>query len=243
MADDNVSRIHVELKHTADGGVSLTDRESRNGTFVNGERIDSTALQDGDKLRIGTNSMFKFAFADQQDASFQEQLYESASQDPLTGLYNRRHIETQLEAEYAYAMRHRVPVSIIMIDLDHFKPINDTYGHQVGDELLVAFAHLLKDALRTEDLAVRFGGEEFVVVCRGIESNVARLVANRLRQSVERAHMLEGRPEATLTISAGVASAPHPGIKDPKGLLEAADAALYRAKGSGRNRVCAHDED
>ena len=124
-----------------------------------------------------------------------------------------------------------------MFDLDHFKKLNDTYGHLVGDAVLVAFAAQLKAATRTEDLAARYGGEEFVLVVRGIPAKNAVTIADRVRHIVAGTGLLTDKPEVMFTVSAGVSEASDPRIDDPKKLIQAADTALYAVKHAGRNNV------
>jgi len=236
--DEGVSRIHIRLDVDKGGTVSVTDMGSRNGMYVNALRVETSDLHDGDKILIGTTTILKFSYADKIDEIYQQQMYDSALRDSLTGLYNRRYFLDQLEAELSYARRHQTPLSLVMIDIDHFKTINDTYGHPTGDQVLVAFARLLRDAVRTEDLTARYGGEEFVLVCRGLPQSIAEMVADRLRLMVESTSLVPAPQEIKITISAGVASAPHPEIAEPQDLIKAADEALYEAKRSGRNRVC-----
>ena len=214
------------------------DLGSRNGTYINGQRLNgSMALGDGDKIHIGSTAILKFSYADNLDESFQRDMYKAALKDPLTRLYNRRYLMSQLESEFSYMQRHNTPLSVVLMDIDFFKKVNDNFGHLVGDECLAGFATLLQSAIRGEDLAARYGGEEFVVVCRGIDRNGAALVAERVRERCEEKHFSKEEPELKVTISAGVASVPNPEIVDYQGLLAAADKALYEAKDGGRNRV------
>jgi diguanylate cyclase (GGDEF)-like protein len=242
IQDEGVSRAHIRLTESSDGSIRVEDLGSSNGTFVNGDRIESAQLSDGDKIQIGGTTILKFSYSDELEEKFQQQIYESALHDPLTGLYNRRYFQTQLEAELSYSMRHGVPVSVILLDLDHFKSINDTHGHGVGDDVLRAVAALLKGTLRNEDLAARHGGEEFIVLCRGTPAKLAWIVAERIRHTVATAQIVKEKPELKATVSAGVAAVPSPGVESADALIENADKALYRAKHAGRNRVCVHGE-
>ena len=238
VTDDGVSRIHVELHANPDGTVRADDSGSRNGTYVNGERITTLVLRDGDKIQIGSTTILKCSYADNLEESFQQRMYEAALRDPLTRLYNRRHLLEQLESEFSYVMRHRTPLSLVLMDIDHFKGINDRFGHLVGDAVLVRFSEVIRNAIRVEDLAARYGGEEFVLVCRGVQVAGGLNIANRIRQVVERTQFMPERPELNVTISAGVAGGPEHTIGTSQALLDAADQALYQAKRSGRNRCC-----
>jgi diguanylate cyclase (GGDEF)-like protein len=158
-------------------------------------------------------------------------------QDPLTGLHNRRHLDARLKAEFAFATRHQTPLSVLLIDIDHFKKINDTYGHAGGDAALRVLAEWMQKTVRAEDIVARYGGEEFAVVARGIEAPGAMLLADRVRMTAERLQVPHEGQIIAFTISVGVATMTRervlPGVP---ALLKAADDALYRAKAEGRNR-------
>jgi len=166
-----------------------------------------------------------------------QQLAEHAATDPLTGLSNRRHIEPQLQGETARALRHRATFSIIMADLDHFKRINDQYGHDAGDEVLREVANRLKTMLRTEDRPARWGGEEFLVLLTDTDLDQAATVAEKIRAGIADTPIEVNGHSIDMTISIGVAE--HTGEDEPLNLIRRADQALYRAKDEGRNRVCA----
>jgi diguanylate cyclase (GGDEF)-like protein len=160
-----------------------------------------------------------------------------ADTDGLTGLYNRRSFQERLEQEIDRAIRYNRPLSLIMIDIDHFKMYNDTHGHLHGDSILVEVAHFLRTLSRTSDIVVRYGGEEFSLLLPETDLASAEALGQRLREQVER-HTFRGTkplPGKGLTISVGIASYMPPDTKEA--LLEAADMALYRAKREGRNRV------
>jgi diguanylate cyclase (GGDEF)-like protein len=160
-----------------------------------------------------------------------------ANTDSLTGLYNRRSFQERLEQEVDRAMRYHRPLSLIMIDVDHFKQYNDTYGHLQGDNILVEVAHTLKTLSRTSDIVARYGGEEFALILPETDKANAEILGRRLREYVEQ-HPFPGTehlPTKALTISVGIASYTPPDTKEA--LIEAADVALYHAKREGRNRV------
>ncbi|HAF43643.1 MAG TPA: GGDEF domain-containing protein [Gallionellaceae bacterium] len=161
--------------------------------------------------------------------------------DPLTKVFNRRYLDRRLEDEVARSMRYSIGLSVLMIDIDHFKRVNDTYGHHGGDAALFAMGHLLKSALRDLDVVARYGGEEFMVLCINTGIDGAALVAERLRHLVE-SHPIEVADAAgtsqTIKISISIGAAGLGGGIDSKAaLVQAADKALYRAKQEGRNRV------
>lgn len=175
-------------------------------------------------------------YADRLRTNYQQSL-ELALTDPLTGLYNRRYMERHLETLAERAGQSRRPFSLVMLDIDHFKPINDTYGHDAGDEVLREFALRIQHNLRGIDLACRFGGEEFVIVMPDADIKTAQAVGERLRAYVASAPFLvsNGSKKLDVTISVGV-STRLDGDR-PEQILKRADEALYRAKRSGRNRV------
>lgn len=158
--------------------------------------------------------------------------------DGLTGLYNHRHIQEVVHEEFERAKRTREPLSVVMFDLDHFKRVNDTYGHQVGDRVLQEMARILRSTAREIDKLGRYGGEEFIAVLPDTGIDDAVTFAERVRERVERHPFDVGRGQPIhLTVSAGVATYPHPAVYNPKTLIHRADQALYAAKNAGRNRV------
>lgn len=238
LDDDGVSRRHARIGRD-DDGAWVEDLGSRNGTFVNGVRVTGRVrLADGDKVHIGRGSILKFTFHDALDDSFQARMIESALRDPLTRLYNKRYFAERLDAELRFAHRHGTEVAVLMIDVDHFKQVNDRRGHLAGDEVLAAVALTLARGVRNEDVVARHGGEEFVVLLRATAPDAAELLAERLRKKVEDlAVPCDGGPPVRVTISIGVAGFPAPGVLTAGDLVGAADRALYAAKDAGRNRV------
>lgn len=172
----------------------------------------------------------------------QAELQEQAIRDPLTGLYNRRYLNETLERELARAKRGNYPVSLVMIDIDHFKKLNDTFGHTMGDSILQSFAKQLINQTRMEDTAYRFGGEEFLVFLPNVTPKSACEVAERWRRSFEEAHAIHEGEKTNVTISCGIAGFPINGATG-EGLVTVADKALYQAKAMGRNRVAAWQEE
>src|SRR3954471_8450435 len=184
VEDDGVSRRHSSM--TPRGrAAQLVDLGSANGTFVEGERIREKTLASDDRFQIGTSTMMKFGIGDENAANRQRTRAEAARREPLTGLYSRRHFQERFAAEVAVAHRHARPLSLLMIDVDFFKRVNDRYGHLAGDEVLKTVARALSQGVRIEDVLARFGGEEFVVLAREAASDAALAVAERLRQLVE----------------------------------------------------------
>jgi diguanylate cyclase (GGDEF)-like protein/PAS domain S-box-containing protein len=177
--------------------------------------------------------------AEREVQALQEKLREQATHDALTGLYNRRYLEESIGRELISAERHGHPVSVIMGDLDHFKAVNDRYGHLGGDEVLRTFGYLLKRLVRGSDIYCRYGGEEFLLVLPQTSANSALERAEQLRSAMAAAPVLYGDSAIAVTASFGVATFPGDGRTGDE-LIAAADSALYAAKAAGRNRVNAN---
>lgn len=159
-----------------------------------------------------------------------------AARDALTGLYNRRHFESLFQSELAYAKRHEVPLALAILDIDHFKALNDVFGHQEGDRVLAYFAEALRDNLRGEDHAFRIGGEEFALLLRGTDAAGATAMVGRLREAFKKTPLRLGQEtDYRISFSSGVISAePEATLED---MVRRADQALYSAKRTGRNRT------
>lgn len=239
LTDDGVSRRHALLVATPDGKVMVEDLHSTNGTSVNGTLASLRVLQGGERLQFGSDTVFKFEFRDAIEEQFATYLYESATQDRLTGVHNERYFREQLHAEFSWHLRHKVPLALIFLDVDHFKHVNDAYGHLAGDNILRELARRCHAEVRAEDLFARYGGEEFACLLRQTTASAAARVAEKMRRAVEAEPFAAGSEtgqRTTVTISAGVAQI-HGRTKGPEGLIAAADRMLYQAKSSGRNRV------
>jgi len=156
--------------------------------------------------------------------------------DPLTKLFNRRRFQDSLEKEFRRTERYKTPLSCLMIDIDHFKQINDEHGHQAGDVVLLETAQIIHKTFRDVDIAARWGGEEFVVLLPQTKKDAAVWSATRLLQGISR-HKFSSVPDKKITISIGVASVPDPSIDSNEKLISASDVAMYEAKNKGRNRI------
>ena len=240
IVDEGVSRRHATLQWTQDlCCFVLADLGSSNGTYVNDQRLSAPRiLAKGDKIRLGKSTVLRLAFANELEARFARAMYSTALRDPLTGVFNRRYLEHRIESEVRSARRDASSLCLIMLDLDHFKRVNDTYGHPAGDDLLRQFTQLLHPLLRDEDTLARYGGEEFVVLCREIDLDAVSLLAARIREAVEAHPFCLGDATIRVTVSAGIV-AYGPSTTD---LLASADRALYAAKARGRNCVVRSDE-
>jgi diguanylate cyclase (GGDEF)-like protein len=237
VPDVGVSRQHAGIARLPNGSVELRDLGSRNGTFCNGEPVQRVILQDGDKVQVGGTTILKFSYQDAIEQSFQQRQYESVTRDALTGCHNRRHFDAQLPSELAFGARHDRPMSLVMLDLDHFKPINDTHGHPAGDLVLRELGALLLETTRGEDVVCRYGGEEFAVILREQGGPQSFLVAERLRRAIETHRFVYGTTVIPVTASLGVATWSGKHAPDAAALVRAADGALYQAKAKGRNRT------
>ncbi len=239
LLDDGISREHAQV--CVEGNkIVLQDLGSTNGTFCNGLKVDRKELVDGDKILVGSTTILKFTYHDNLDEIFQKQMYESALRDGLTKAFNKKYFTDRLESELTFAIRHGSSLSLVMFDIDHFKKVNDTHGHQAGDHVLSVISTLLVGALRAEDVFARYGGEEFAVICRGTDLAQAQVVGERMRRAVEKhAFVFEGTT-IPVTISVGIAGLPDPAVKDAADLVARADKALYQSKHGGRNRVTVH---
>jgi diguanylate cyclase (GGDEF)-like protein len=236
IVDEGISRHHVEILREGER-VFVRDLSSTNGTLCNGEPIQMVEVTDGDKVAVGSSTILKFTFQDGIDEEYESALYRSAIQDGLTHALKREFFLERLEGEVAFAVRHSIPVALILWDLDRFKAVNDEHGHPAGDLLLAGTARAVKGAIRREDVFGRYGGEEFVLTCRGTALDVAGRMAERLRRAIADTVVDESGVPLKVTASFGVAACPSAGIASSSDLLAAADAAMYRAKESGRNRI------
>lgn len=236
IAHKSVSREHCRIWLDA-AGYRVRDLGATNTTRVNDRRIDGeAALVDGDQLTVG-ESILKFISEDSVEASYHEQIYQLATHDALTELYNRRHFIEVADKEIARALRHPWPLSLCIIDVDLFKPVNDRHGHLCGDEVLRQIAAVVRRHARAGDVAARIGGEEFALLLPECALDDATVFADRLREAVAATAFAPGGEPQRITVSIGIAVLA-PGREDRPALMAAADAALYRAKHAGRNRVC-----
>jgi diguanylate cyclase (GGDEF)-like protein len=238
IEEEGLSREHVEIL-LEERRVLIRDLNSTNGTFRNGERVDSAEIADGDKVSLGPTTVLKLSFKDGMDEAYEAQLYRAATRDALTLAFKREFFLERLESEIAFSVRHHVPLAMILWDLDHFKAINDQHGHPAGDRLLAATGRAVAGSIRREDVFGRYGGEEFALMCRDMNHEVACAMAERLRRMIEEIVVDVGEIVLRVTASFGVAVCPSDGILASSQLLAAADAAMYRAKALGRNRVAA----
>ena len=242
LHDGNVSRQHAKIQRV-DGGYRLTDLDSTNGTFVNDHRIQSIMLTGGETLRLGS-FIFKFLSADCLEAQYHETVYNAMTRDGLTGAFNKNYLLDSLGQELAKSRRSGRSVSLIMMDIDHFKSVNDTHGHLVGDEVLKEFSARLQKCCRAGDLFCRYGGEEFALVMSDTDLIEATEVAERCREVISATPFRTAAGLLPITTSLGVIESTlldH--LIEPSDMIKTADEYLYQAKRSGRNRVCGPELD
>lgn len=236
--DPSVSRRHARITRDDRAHHFVEDLGSTNGTFVGGRRVRRAELITGDRLQLGRDTVYRFAVVDREEEEFQRRLYQASMRDTLTELPNRRTLLERLAGEVAHAERTGGELGVLMLDIDHFKSINDQHGHLAGDVVLRAIAHAGAQAIRAGDVFARYGGEEFVVLARDAGKAEAAALAERLRSSIAGAQVEIGQLAVGVTVSIGVAVLSECGKgHDGQPLLARADARLYRAKLGGRNRT------
>jgi two-component system cell cycle response regulator len=239
--DPSVSRRHAAFRPEPEG-YSVVDLNSTNGTSVNKVPVTYCKLKDGDDLRIG-NCIYRYLASGNVEAQYHEELYRLTISDPLTHIPNRRYLLQVLERELLRAGRYRRPLALVLFDVDHFKSVNDRYGHLGGDFTLRALAVAIAAVLRQEGLFARYGGEEFAVVLPEATLEIGLNVAERIRTLVEsHAFQYEGS-DYSLTVSLGVTASAGNEFVSAEEFLHRADENLYEAKRAGRNRVVGDQEN
>jgi diguanylate cyclase (GGDEF)-like protein len=236
LPSDCVSRKHAQLEHRAEA-LYVVDLDSTNGTFINDEPklAKEHRLRRGDQLTVG-DTIFKFLSGSDVEAQYHEIVFRMAITDGLTNLANRKQLDTLLSEEIPRAQRHGRDLSLLMFDIDHFKNINDTYGHLTGDSVLRGLSSILQKRLRPNDKLGRYGGEEFCAIMPETSLPSAAKIAEELRAMVAaHAFSAEGK-EIRVTVSIGVACLAPAMTMDQ--LYKGADEKLYQAKRTGRNKVC-----
>lgn len=232
---DAVSRKHATLTNES-GRLIVEDLGSTNGTIVNDEHIDGPLrLRNGDFIKIG-RTIFKFIAGNNIEAAYHDEIYRLTTVDGLTQVFNRRYFEDAIEREFSRSRRYQRPLSLVLLDIDHFKKINDSFGHLAGDAVLKEVARTIRTRTRREDVLARYGGEEFALLLPEIETKGAQQLAEKVRKLVEKHDFVFDGERIPVTISAGVATVQKKG-EEPTELIRRADEKLYEAKTAGRNRV------
>jgi diguanylate cyclase (GGDEF)-like protein len=244
LRDDGISRHHAEVTRTGPSSLVIRDLDSTNGTFVGGKKVPQATLREGDKVLLGQRTILKFVLQDALEESYQRKMYESSTRDGLTGAYNRKYFTEKIVTDLSFARRHGLPFTLLMLDVDLFKRVNDTYGHPTGDRVLVEVTDSISGTIRTEDTLARYGGEEFAVIAQGTGGEGGGILAERIRKKIEAISFVsvdEPRTGFRVTVSIGVCTAPPRSKAPPEQILARADKNLYEAKETGRNRVVASE--
>jgi diguanylate cyclase (GGDEF)-like protein len=236
LPSDCVSRRHSRLERRSDG-IYVIDVGSTNGTWLNddSEKVTEKRLERGDQLRVG-DTIFKYLSGSDVEVQYHEIIFRMTVTDGLTNLSNRKQLDILLQEEIPRARRHGRDLAVLMLDIDHFKTINDTYGHLAGDSVLRGLAGILQKRLRPSDRLGRYGGEEFCAILPETSLLSAAKIGEELRALVAAHSFVSEDHKIRVTISIG-AGALEPGM-EAADLYRAADEMLYKAKRTGRNKVC-----
>jgi diguanylate cyclase (GGDEF)-like protein len=234
--DHSVSRRHARIQPGADGYYAV-DLQSTNGTFVNDIPASICKLKDGDYLRVG-NCIYRFLAGGNVEAEYHEEIYRLTIIDALTDIHNKRYLVEFLDRELARSARYARPLSLVMLDIDRFKQINETMGHLGGDFILRELSARIKGNIRKEELFARYGGEEFAVVLPETPSEGAMILSERLRVAVDSQPFSYEDKVYNVTVSLGVATTSGDETMTLSKLLQMSDEMLFKAKREGRNRVC-----
>lgn len=234
---ESVSRHHAKIL-TVDSASTITDLDSTNGTFVNNVRVEGeTHLRDGDIVRVG-QTIFKHLSGSNIENKYHEEIYRLSTIDGLTNAYNKRFFLDALERELNRAARYSRGMCLVLFDIDHFKKINDSFGHLAGDHVLRELAMLVSQNIRRQDILARYGGEEFAIILPEVDKAGADILCEKLRSIAESTSFDYGEDSIPITISLGIhAHDPAGGFESTEQFIARADAKLYAAKQNGRNRV------
>ncbi len=236
ISDHSVSRRHARIQPGADGYYAV-DLQSTNGTYINDMPASMYKLKDGDYLRVG-NCIYRFLMGGNVETEYHEEIYRLTIIDGLTEIHNKRYLMEFLDRELARSSRHNRPLSLIMMDIDRFKSINDQFGHLGGDFTLRELAVRIKGNVRKEELFARYGGEEFAAVLPETPMAGALIVADRILKVVNQTPFLFEDKTFNVTISCGVVTTQGEATITPTELIRRSDEKLYQAKNEGRNRIC-----
>jgi len=234
LSSDSISRRHAGIEIRS-GGYYLIDRHSTNGTYVNDELVQDCQLRRGDQIKIG-DTILKFLSGADLESQYHETIYRMTIMDGLTGIHNKRYLVEQLDRELSRATRHGRPLSMVICDIDHFKLVNDEFGHLAGDYVLKEVAQLAKSRIRPDDVIARYGGEEIAVILPETDVAGGVRIADQLRAIIDDETFVFEDEYIDVTISCGVAQL-QPGWRAYE-FVRAADMQLYEAKRAGRNCVC-----
>ncbi len=240
LDDITISRRHAFVSIDKGGKIRIRDEGSTNGTFLNGQRVPVHCLReldDGDRIQLGTTLVLKLVRLDPNEERFQREMFERTVRDSLTSLYNRAYFIDQVGALTEKYAGLGLGMAILMIDVDHFKRINDSHGHVAGDSVLKEVAGVIRESTRAEDLVARYGGEEFIVALPVSDPDLAIERAERIRRNLAGRPVWVGTEQIRVTASIGLAFSPPSRIRSDRIMIVRADQALYKAKAEGRDRV------
>jgi diguanylate cyclase (GGDEF)-like protein len=233
---ESISRSHAKVVNR-DGRVTIEDLGSTNGSYVNDEQVAGEYhLRNGDLVKIG-RTIFKFIAGGNIEAAYHDEIYRLTTVDGLTQVFNRRYFEETLERELSRCNRYGRALSLVLLDIDNFKVINDTHGHLAGDHVLKHVASSLKTRVRREDIVARYGGEEFGLLLPEVDLKGATALAEKARKLIEKTKFEFDKASIPVTVSAGVAAL-NAELTEGTDLIRLADSRLYEAKDTGRNKVC-----
>ena len=242
LEDTAMSRTHAAVDLIG-RRYFLTDLNSTNGTYLDDQLLTrAVPLKGGEQIRMG-GCILKFMSALDEEANYLAAVHELMTRDSLTNTFNRSYVLPLIEKELQDCLHLQQEVSVVLLDIDHFKKINDRHGHLAGDEVLRIFSERTRRQLHTADILARFGGEEFLVVCPRTSADAAERTAERIRLSVSSKPFSTQAGDVSVTCSLGVAASDGRRFSGCDELLSAADACLYQAKNNGRNQVCTHTSD
>ncbi len=246
--EESISRNHAVIENDGEA-IVIRDLKSTNGTYVNDRPIDERSLRDGDQVKIG-RTIFKFLSGSNVEASYHDEIYRLTTTDGLTQVYNKRYFLQEMEREMSRCLRYQRDLSLVMLDIDHFKPVNDTYGHLAGDHILKQCAQRIVRTIRRDDIFARYGGEEFILLLPEVGKTQGIRTAEKIRTTIENEPFVFDGVEIGITLSLGVADLQEYLARSSQNgsgqvnhevnafaFIKLADDRLYRAKESGRNRV------
>ena len=245
--EESVSRNHAKIVNHV-GRLILRDLGSTNGTYLNDKVIgEDVLLEDGDQIKIG-HTILKFLSSSNIEQAYYEAIYRMMTIDGLTETFNKRYFKEVMEQEVSRGLRYARDLALIMMDLDHFKNVNDTYGHLAGDHVLKQCAKHMQSVIRRHDTLARYGGEEFILLLPEVDKSGAMVIGEKIRSMIESASFVFHNTEIKVTVSLGVADIKeHSSLLDFSSdsfdidaLIELADTRLYVAKRRGRNQVVGH---
>ncbi len=234
LESEAISRKHARLEYKQGAWVAR-DLGSTNGTYVNDEVITDHRLKRADHIKVG-DTILKYLSGSDVEAAYHEEIYRMTIVDGLTQAHNKRFMLEQMEKELSRARRYGRPLTLVMFDLDHFKNINDTYGHIAGDFVLRELATLVRARIRRDEIFARYGGEEFAIMLPETDMTGASRLAEEIRALVAEHSFLFEHERIPVTISAGVAQLID-AMKTSEEFIDASDKMLYESKRGGRNRV------